>query len=125
MKQTSIFLLSLFALSITYAQEKEPDRSVISSEDYRKIAIHLQTYYNVPKEVYSDSIDRIQYQVEFQIDEEGYIRDPKITHKTLECKPCEQELFKVMKRAPKVNPAVQNGRKIKSLYTLPFNIQLP
>lgn len=122
MKKISITLLFLFTIGMVHAQERESGS--LSSEDLRKIVNHLQSRYRVPKEALLDSIHRLDYQIQFQIDEEGYIQEPKVIRKTSECKPCERELLRVMKNVPKVNPAVQNGRKVKVLYTLPFNIQL-
>lgn len=122
MKKIGVFLLSLFTIGMMYGQERESGS--MSSEDLRNIVNHVQSHYRIPKEALLDSIHRLDYQIQFQIDEEGYIQEPKITRKTSECKPCERELLRVMKNVPKVNPVIQNGRKVKTLYTLPFNIQL-
>src|SRR5690554_2664869 len=111
-----LFFLFSFTLS---AQEAR-----IAQEDVQKILKHLQMNYQIPSEVYNDSIVKISYNIHFVINEEGRIIDPKIISKNAECNACEREIFRVLKRAPAVTPAYIDDKKVKIQYQLPFNIQI-
>lgn len=122
MKNTLILFFTFISTYALSAQQGEP--ATISQEDYRKIVHYLQSNYNIPIQVYADSVDQIRYHIRFQIDEEGYALEPQITAKTTECQPCERELTRVIKSMPRVNPIIQDGRAIKAIFTLPFVINL-
>ena len=118
MKKIFYPLFFLFAFTLS-AQEAR-----IAQEDVQKILKHLQMNYQIPSEVYNDSIVKISYNIHFVINEEGRIIDPKIISKNAECNACEREIFRVLKRAPAVTPAYIDDKKVKIQYQLPFNIQI-
>lgn len=122
MKQLFRLMLFFFPLVLS-AQETEPI-ATLPNEDFQKIMRHLQSNYRVPDEVFNDTIKRIDYKVQFIINDEGRITEPEITYKTTECTACEKELMRVLKRTPAVNPLYRDDKKIKVSFIMPFVIRL-
>lgn len=78
--------------------------------------------YNYPREAIDEGITGT-IMVEFVVDEEGNVAD--VTIRKGLCVPCDQEALRVVKRLRKFEPGLdQNGKPVKSRYSLPIKLSL-
>lgn len=114
------FSLCFFSLTISAQEISEYE---LPKEEMQKLKEHLANY-AVPSISYLDSVKTINYTVQFIINENGRIINPKITDKTFQCPPCEDQLIYLMDTAPNVYPIYTDDKKVRVRYILPFKLQI-
>ena len=114
------FSLCFFSLTISAQETGEYE---LPKEEMQKLKEHLANY-TVPPVSYLDSVKTINYTVEFIINENGRIINPKITDKSFECPLCEDQLLFLMDMAPKLYPIYPDDKKVRVRYILPFKLQI-
>jgi periplasmic protein TonB len=62
--------------------------------------------------------------VQFVITKDGSVSQVKMKKKLPDCRECDDEVIRVVKRMPKWVPAEVNGKAVDSYYVLPFSIHL-
>ena len=62
--------------------------------------------------------------VRFTIDKKGRISDIKILRGMKDCPECNAEAMRVVSIMPKWKPAINNGKKVKSYFEMPFVFRL-
>lgn len=65
-----------------------------------------------------------KHSLQFVVNENGYISNVKVTAITPNCPECDAEVIRVVKAMPNWIPAKNNGKAVKSWYSLPINIEL-
>lgn len=121
MKNLVLLTISLFSIAWAHAQE-QPHDEVINRE-YQKVSQHIAQQYRIPPELLKDTIDRIDYVVEFQVNRQGSIEEPKISRRSFDCKSCERELLRIIKTVPAVTGLSMDDERGKVRYALPVRIR--
>jgi len=95
------------------------DREDQSLCSYAKIREHIQENLKIPFIVKEIGVSRKTW-VSFVVDEKGNATDVKILkgiHKMMD-----KEAIRIIKSLPRLNPASQQGKKVKVQYQIPINV---
>jgi hypothetical protein len=108
------FLLSNFGFS----QEDAKVIDGLSQEEIRFINNHLIATFEFPL-IKTNGKTKIRYELSFYLNEFGTFSNIKITNKNIECKTCEESLYKSFESLPKLKPRLK-----KTLVSLPFTCEI-
>lgn len=101
-----------------FTKVEQPARFPGGDEAWRRyLARNLNTKVNAPKGVYT-------VHVQFIVNEDGSIRNVITAEVPKDCQECGQEAIKLIKKGPKWEPAVQNGRNVvyQMIQDITFNV---
>lgn len=62
--------------------------------------------------------------VRFTIQEDGSVSDVKVIKGITDCLECDREAIRVVRQMPHWRPAMMDGRAVKTMYRMPFEIRL-
>lgn len=80
---------------------------------------------NFPEKVKKDStFSACKVYVKFDIDTAGYVQNAQIVKGCKGFDACDLEALRVVRLMPRWHPAVSNGKKVKSVYSVPINFKI-
>jgi periplasmic protein TonB len=85
------------------------------------LIVFLQSNLNYPTEAINKNIQG-KVILEFEVDEEGRISNIKINTSLI--KECDEEAKRVLRLMPKWQPAVYQGKAVRTLWKIPINFEL-
>jgi hypothetical protein len=108
------FILSRFG----FAQEDAKVIETLSQEEIAILNNHLIATYEFPF-ANTLGITKMRYELSFYLNEFGTVSNFQIIHKNVECKACEESLYKSFESLPKLKPRLK-----KTLVSLPFTYEV-
>lgn len=102
---------------------KDPDVFAEYPGGRAKMIQYLTSNLNYPEIARQAGIQGKCY-LQFVINKQGDISDIKIVRAVPDCVECDKEAIRVIKKMPKWKPAIKDGQKVDSYFSMPINFSL-
>jgi TonB family protein len=90
---------------------------------FQNLKYYVEKNYHIPQIAFERALEGKAW-VRFTILEDGSISDVKVIKGIPDCIECDREAIRLVKQMPRWRPAMTNGRAVKTVYRLPFQIRL-
>lgn len=105
------------------APTRDPDVYAEYPGGREKMIKYLTSNLNYPEIARQAGIQGKCY-LQFVINKQGEISDIKIVRAVPDCVECDREAIRVIKKMPKWKPAIKDGQKVDSYFSMPINFSL-